>query len=167
MAGAYANEVKMGRFYTIPLTPTSVAAAVDVFELLAAAGKPFILHEITLSQSSDFGDTQAEGLQVTIKRATGSFTSGTGGSSPTIAKHLTNDAACGITAELVNTTQASAGSGALTTMRNDSFNIQIGYSYLPPPEHRYLYLPTEACIVSISAPADAITLLGNAVVEEL
>ncbi len=157
----------MGRFYSIPLSPTAVTAAVDLFEILAASGKPFILHEIVVAQKTDYGDAAAEGLDVFVKRATGSYTSGSGGSTVTPAKHLTNDAAAGPTAEVFNTTQAAAGTGALTTIRGECWNVQAGWQYLPTPEQRPLFLPAEACVVSISAPADSITVGGVAVIEEL
>lgn len=156
----------MGRFYSASFSAVAVSAAVDVFEVLAATGKPFVLHEIVIAQSSDYGDAQAEGLSVLIKRATGSYTSGSGGSTATPARHLTNDAAAGPTVETNNTTQASAGSGALTTVRAEAFNVQAGYQYLPPPEQRILFLPAEALVVSITAPADAVTLSGTVVIEE-
>lgn len=157
----------MGRFYTASFSATAVSAAVDVFEVLAASGKPFILHEIAIAQSSDYGDAAAEGLSILIKKATGSYTSGSGGSTATFRPHSTNDAAAGPTAETNNTTQASAGSGALITMRAEAFNVQAGYQYLPTPEQRMLFLPTEALVVSITAPADAITLSGSVTIEEL
>lgn len=157
----------MGRFYSIPITGTAVTAAVDAYEYLAASGKPFIVHEVTLSQISDYGDAAAEGLGVLLKRATGSYTSGSGGSTATPAKHATNDAAAGTTAELCNTTQASAGSGALTTFRSEGFNVQAGFQYLPTPEQRLPFLPGEALVVSLTAPADSITVYGTLVVEEI
>ena len=157
----------MGRFYSIPFSATSVSAAVDAFEVLAATAKAFILHRVVLAQSSDYGDTAAEGLSVLMKRATGSYTSGSGGSTVTPVKHLTNDASAGPTAEVCNTSQSAAGSGALTTFLAEAFNIQSGWEYFPPPEHRLLFLPTEAIVVSITAPTDAITLSGTMVVEEL
>jgi len=157
----------MGRFYSVPFSATAVSAAVDVFEVLAAAAKPIVLHEIVIAQSSDYGDAAAEGLSVLIKRATGAYTSGSGGSTVTPVRHLTNDAAAGPTAEINNTTQAVAGSGALTTIRAEAFNVQAGWQYLPVPEHRYTFLAAEACIVSITVPADSITVSGTLVFEEL
>lgn len=157
----------MGRFYSASFSAVSVSAAVDVFEVLAATGKPFFLHEVIIAQSSDYGDAQAEGLSVLIKRATGSYTSGSGGGTATPAKHLTNDASAGPTAETNNTTQASAGTGALTTIRCDAWNEQAGYQYLPTPEQRIFFLAAEAVVVSITAPADAITLSGTLVFEEM
>ncbi len=155
-----------GRIYEVPFSATAVSAAVDVFEVLAATGKPFVLHEVTIAQSSDYGDAAAEGLSILFKRATGSYTSGSGGSSVTPTKN-TNDVAAGPTAEVCNTSQASAGSGSLTTWRAEAFNVQAGYQYLPPPEHRRTFLAAEAVVVSITAPADAITLSGTLIFEEL
>lgn len=157
----------MGRFYSASFSAASVSAAVDVFEVLASTGKPFVLHEVVLAQSSDYGDAAAEGLSILVKRATGSYTSGSGGSTATPAKHNTNDAAAGPTVETNNTTQASAGTGALTTIRAEAFNVQAGWQYLPTPEQRPFFLPAEACVVSLTAPADAITLSGTLVFEEL
>jgi hypothetical protein len=157
----------MGRFYSVPFSAVSVSAAQDLFEVLAATGKPFYLHEIVIAQSSDYGDAQAEGLSILIKKAAGSYTSGSGGSTPTAVKHATNDAAAGPTPECNNTTQAAAGSGTLTTIRADAFNVQGGYQYMPTPEQRILFLPAEACVVSITAPADAVTMSGTLVFEEL
>lgn len=157
----------MGRMYSASFSAVSVSAPVDCFEILAASGKPFILHEVALAQSSDYGDAAAEGLSVLIKKATGSYTSGSGGSTTTPRPHSTNDAAAGPTPETNNTTQAAAGSGALLTMRAEAFNVQSGYQYLPTPEQRMVFLPTEALVVSITAPTDAITLSGTVVFEEL
>lgn len=157
----------MGRLYSVPFANVSVSVAQDLFEVLAASGKPFYLHEIVVGQSSDYGDAEAEGLPILIKKATGSYTSGSGGSTPTAVKHSTNDAAAGPTPECNNTSQAAAGSGALTTIRADAFNAQGGFQYMPTPEQRVLFLPGEAVVVSIGAPADALTMSGTLVFEEL
>lgn len=156
----------MGRVYSIPFSAVAISLAQDLFEVLAAAGKPFVLREVVFAQSSDYGDAAAEGLSILIKRAAGTYTSGSGGTTVTPAKHLTNDAAAGPTAEVNNTTQAAAGTGTLTTIRAEAFNVQAGYQYLPPPEDRPLFLPGEACVVSITAPVDAITGSGTLVIEE-
>ena len=47
--------------------------------------------------------------------------------------------------------------------------MQGGYQFLPTPEQAmdaYFFLPAEACVVSITAPADAITLSGTLEFEE-
>lgn len=158
----------MGRIISIPITATAATVAVDFCEILAASGKPYSLHEVVIGQTSDYGDAQAEGLLATFKRATGSFTSGSGGSSvTTFGKANTSDTAGGMTAEIFNTTQASAGSGALTTFRIEPFNIQSGLQYLPIPEDRYEFMPGEALVISLPAPADSLTWAGTVVIEEL
>lgn len=163
----------MSRLYSIPFLTTAtdagtaIAGARDLFEILAASGKPFYLHEIVIGQTSDYGDAAAEAVAIAIKRATSGYTSGTGGTTQTPRPHYTNDAAAGATAEIANTTQALAGGGSLNTLRIETFNVQAGYQYLPTPEQRVLFLPGEACVVSITTPADAITVNGTAVIEEL
>lgn len=161
----------MGRVYHVPFSAAAVSAAVDVFEVLAASGKPFTLTEVVISQSSDYGDAAAEGLSVLVKRASGAYTTGSGGSTVTPAKSLTQDAAAGPTAKILNTTQAVAGSGTLTTLRAEAFNAQFGYAYrprqnFPGTDERITFAAGEACVVSITAPADAITLSGTLVFEE-
>lgn len=157
----------MGRMYSVPFSAVAVTAAQDLFEVLAAAGKPFILHEIVVGQTSDEGDAQAEGLLILIKKATGSYTSGSGGTTPAAVKHSTNDASAGPTPEANNTTQALVGSGTLATIRAEPFNVQAGYQYLPTPEQRITFMPGEACVVSITVPADSLTMSGTLVFEEL
>jgi len=157
----------VGRVYFVPISGTaSPAAAFDAFEVLASSGKPFFLNRICLGQTSDYGDAAAEGLRVDVKRATGSYTSGSGGSTVTPAKANTTDAAAGPTAETMNTTQAAAGSGTLTTLLSEAFNVQGGWEFCPPPDRRPLFLPAEAVVVSVSAPADAVTVAGVLEFEE-
>jgi hypothetical protein len=157
----------MSRLYAISFTNVAVSAAQDLFEIIGATGKPFILHEVTVSQDSDFGDAAAEGLSLIIKRATAGYTTGSGGTTPTPGKLATNDGAAGSTAKVNNTTVAVVGSGTLTTLRADGFNVQGGYQYLPTPETRMTFLGGEAAIVTITAPADALTMSGTAIIEEL
>lgn len=157
----------MGRFYSAQTNAVAVSAAQDLIELLAASGKALVIHEIIIGQYSDMGDSAAEALSVLIKRASGSYTSGSGGSTPTPAPHCKADTAAGVTCEMNNTSQAAAGSGALTTIRADVWNVQQPYQYLPPPEQRISIAPAEALVVSITAPADALTTNVTVVFEEM
>jgi hypothetical protein len=157
----------MGRMYSISFAGVSVSAAQDLFSYKAAAGKPFVLHEVTVMQegTADMGDAQAEALRFSIKRATGAFTAGSAGSTPTPAPHNTSDTAAGGTTHVNDTTQA-----ALTTVRAEPANVQSGWQYLPPPEQRLFFAAPsnpEACVVTVSAPADAISLSGTMVIEEM
>ena len=97
----------MGRMYSVSFNEVAVTAASDLFELLVPAENVMILHELHISQSSDAGDSESEQIYVSIRRVTGSPTSGSGGSSATPAPLDLGDAAAGITAEVNNTTQLS------------------------------------------------------------
>jgi len=153
----------MGRMYSASVTGVSASAAQDVFELVAPSDMVVAIHEITISQSSDVGDAAEEGLAVTLKR--GATSSGSGGSSPTIAPLHFGDAASTVTVEANNTTQASAGT--IVTMRADVWNVRVPYQYLPTPETRIILSPSQRFTVSIPAPADAITLSATIVFEEI
>lgn len=158
----------MGRIYSVTFDNVSVSTAVDLFEVVAGTGKPFVVHRITIAQASDYGDSQAEGLRILIRRATSGYTSGSGGSTPTVGKALTNDAAHGLSVECCNTTVAVVGTGTLTTLYADAYNVQAGYDYFPTPETRFMFLPGEALIVNLpAAPADALSMSGTVVLEEL
>lgn len=158
----------MSRLCYVTFDNQSVSAAVDLFEILAGTNKPFIVHRVTISQSSDYGDSQAEGLRILIRRATSGYTSGAGGVTPTVGKAATNDASHGMTVEACNTTAAVAGTGSLTTLVADAFNVQAGFDWFPTPEIRPLILPGEALIVNLpAAPSDALSMSGTVVVEEL
>lgn len=156
----------MGRKYTVTVDAVSVSAAQDVFEITGASNKLLLIHEIKISQSSDAGDAQSEQLKVIFKRFTSSYTSGSGGSAPTPRPLEPSNAAASFTAEINNTTQATGGTSV--NLLADSFNvIGPGFHYLPIPESRIVIAPSSALIVAITAPADAITLNGYAVVEEV
>jgi hypothetical protein len=156
----------MGRFYSISISSVAspATAAFDAFEIIAPAAKGFVLHEVVIAQDTD---TDSEQINVTIKRATGTYTSGSGGSSATPRPHNSADAAAGVTAEVMNTTQASAGTGTLTTIQEDAFNVLSGWHYLPTPECRLQFNSGEECIISLGAHLDAFDVCGYAVIEEI
>ena len=69
----------MSRFFSVPFSAVAVSVAQDLFEITVGT-RPIRLHEIVISESSDFGDSQAEGLVVSIKRGVGA-TAGSGSNS--------------------------------------------------------------------------------------
>lgn len=157
-----------GRLYTVRTGFQTVSAAQDLIELLAGTTTPFLLHYLGISQSSDAGDAEAELLQVALKRGSGSYTSGSGGGALTVVKHLLGDAADAFAGEeRNNTTQATAGTGALGTLFEEAMNVQAGWQFLPPPSFNNFFNISQALILSLSAPADALTLQAMAIIEEL
>jgi len=155
-----------GRIYTIVFDQVAVTAVQDLFELLVPADSVMVLHRLEVTQDTEEGDTEDEQLHITIRRVTGSPTSGSGGTAPTPRPVQEGDAASGITSEVNNTTQLSGGTNVV--LKAESFNVRNGLDYFPPPEQRYIFSPSTRCLVELeTAPADSITMSGTATVEEI
>ncbi len=151
----------MGRIYSAVFEEVAVAAAQDLFELIAPADGAVVVHSVTITQSSDAGDAQAEMLPILIHRGTAT---GTGGTTVTPSPLQVGDAAFGGTVEANNTTQSVEG----TFLHGEAFNVQIGFYYLPPPEDRPVVSPSALFIVELqSAPSDSLTMNGTIVFEEI
>lgn len=158
----------MGRFYAVNFSAVSVAAAQDLFELTAPSnGAARIrLHAISLVQTSDVAAADSEVLRTTIKRMSSGSTSGSGGSAPTPTPLESGDPAATFAAEVNNTTQASGGT--TVTLVESGFNVLAGMEWsLPiPPDRRPSAVNGERLVVSLTAPADALTMSGTAIIEE-
>ena len=150
--------------WTIPFGGIAVSTAVDIE---VTHTRNFIVHEIVFGQSSDYGDAEAKGVGVTIKRGVG-HTAGSGGT--TLVSQLTGGyvASGGPTGKAFNTTQASAGAGTLSNIRSDGVNLQAGYQYLSASKRTQIsYSALSACVISITAPSAAVTMYGTIVVEDI
>ena len=158
----------MGRKYVIDTGFQSIGtAAQDLVEILCPADAVMIVHSVNIDQTSEYTAAEAEKLQLTFKRAAGAFTSGNG-TSVTPAVLEFGDAAAGITAERNATSQAAAGSGTLTTIFTDVWDVLAGYDFTPIPELRLIFSPSQALVISVSATNDTITTARcRVIVEEL
>ncbi len=156
-----------GRVYTVVFGAVSVSAAQDLFELTPADDKPIEIIGLSLCQTgnSDVGDAAEECLRFSIIR--GHTTSGSGGSAPTPGVLNPYDTAAGFTAEVNNTTIASAGTTVV--LHEDSFNVRAGYvNWWPERARPAASQANTTMVVRLnSAPADAITLSGTITVREL
>ena len=153
----------MPRVYTVQFNAVSISAAQDAFELTPADDKPITLLGLVLGQYSDVGDAASENLGVKISR--GWATSGSGGSSPTPVPLDGIDTAAGFTAEVNNTTVASAGTEVV--LWSDVWNTQAGLPIWFPEGCQPRCSQAQTMMtVRITAPADAITANGTAVVME-
>ena len=142
---------------------TAVTASVDIWEIVAPATGPVVLHRCVIGQTSDVGDAQEEILPVLIKR--GQTTSGSGGA-PTISTGdlgLTG-ASFGGTLEGLNTTKATAGT--ILTLYSDPWNVRGSWDWLPTPETR-IWIPASgrATVELAAAPADSITVSSTLIYE--
>lgn len=156
-------SVAYGRIYAIPLVRTAVTVAVDLCEILLAATHIMIIHEIELSNSTDYKDAEEEGLQLSFK--SGQTTSGSGGNtSVTAIPRLIGDAASGLTIETFNTTKATAGT--IVTHGVWDWNVRIPFCKTFTPETRLVMVPSARCTLElVAAPTDSITIGGQIVVE--
>lgn len=161
----------MGRVILFDTGYQSVSAVQDLLELLLGSGQTALFHSARIMQSSLESPASVEELQVNLKRATGSYTSGSGGGTATVVKYgqsvMQAHGLAGI--ERNNTTQAAAGTGALETLMPGVFNALAGeWEYTPTPELRPAFGPSEALVLSLDeAPAAARTLRAVVLLEML
>jgi hypothetical protein len=139
----------------------TVSAAQDLIEIVAPSDAVVLIHEVHISQSSDGASSDSEMLQTTIVRA--HSTSGSGGGSATVTPVETGQPAAGGTYERNNTTQATGGSPV--TVSADAFNVLNGFvAVFDPP---IAVSPGVRCVITVSAPADALTMSARALIDEL
>lgn len=154
----------MSRIYKVPMDAISVSAVQDLFEINSGSGFVTRLLEVFIGQSSDAGDAEDEMLRVQIIRA--HSTSGSGGASVTPVGVNAGSAAFGGTCERNNTTQATGGSPV--TICADTFNVRAGWVYRATERPIIVIPPSGRLVVALpAAPADAITMSGYAVIEEI
>lgn len=156
----------MGAIYSAEVDTAGTTVAIDFFELLAPSDAVVIIHEIRISQSTEFADAQAEQLEILVKRVVGAPTSGSGGATPTEQPFEFGSPAAGVVVEAGNTTKLTGGTQA--NLIREGFNVQIGWLYIPPPELRIVLSPDQRLVVElVDAPADAIDLHGVITWEEI
>jgi hypothetical protein len=99
--------------------------------------------------------------------ARGYTVSGSGGSTmtPVTRSGLSVATAAVSTIEINNTTVANTGTPAV--LLADSFNIAAGFRYYPSQEDAIILQPSSRFVVRITAPADALTMNGTLVFEEI
>ena len=158
-----------GRMYTAIFKSTAVTAAQDLFEILAPADAIVVIHDWTLSQTTEVGDAMEEMLILTTNRGVGSVTSGSGGSSVTPQPIQDSDASFGGTVEKNNTTILAVGTGTLETdLEVHAWNVRVPYQKIYTPETRPVLAPSTYWTLELeTAPADSITMHGTITFEEI
>jgi len=159
----------MARMYTATFKSTAVTAAQDLFEIAAPTDAIVIVHDWTLSQSTEFGDAQEEQLIITTNRGVGTVTSGSGGATVTPQPISDGDPAFGGTVERNNTTIMAVGTGTLETdLELHAWNVRIPYQKVYTPETRPCISPGNRWTLECeTAPADSITMNGTVTFEEI
>jgi hypothetical protein len=158
----------LGREYTAELNlSTAITAQVDIFEILAATGKPLALLGFELFQTSEVGDAQEEQLELVLKYVTGSPTSGSGGpTAPTFRPKLPNDTGAGATIEHGNTTKLTGGTSV--TWARLSWNVRGSLPYVPIGKPPVCAADENVVLELVTTPADSITkIVGLVEIAEL
>lgn len=150
--------------YSAVFNAVAVTAQQDLFEINAAATQIVIIHSVELTQSTEVGDAQEEGLNILIKR--GATVSGSGGTAPTAVPLDPGIVAFAGTVEVNNTTKANTGT--IVNPYAGNWNVRGPFLYLPPPEDRITIPPSGRLTVELATtPADSITMSGTIVFETL
>lgn len=157
------------RVYTVLFAASAQTNAVDWFELIAGSTTGIALLGIDIGQTTELGDAAEEQIDWYIKRASGSYTSGSGGNTGVARSPVrAGDAAATFTAESLNTTKIAVGTGTLTTMHNSAFNLRTGLLQYWTPETAISCSASQAIAIGMTGnPADSVTWVGTAYVAEL
>lgn len=154
-----------GRQYSVTWdAATAVTTAIDIFEILPADDKPVALEELTIWQTTDFGDAQDEILQIQV--IIGYTTSGSGGAAGTVGRMSAGDGAASFTAECRNTTVATTGTAYI--VHADGWNVRAPYIWTPL--EAWTPVGTQAVPLYVRlpvAPADSLTMNAMVKVREL
>jgi hypothetical protein len=163
----------MSRIYAVTYNGTITAAGgdTDLLSIQPADDKPVKLRGLLLSQISETGDTQEEGLRMTIRRMGATFTPGTGGAGTITAAapvHDSADIVWGFTARANDT-------GIATTSGTNQVLIEIGWlnrnspyeMWFPDPQFAPKVKQAEGLVIRQETTlADDMTLCLTAWLEE-
>jgi hypothetical protein len=159
----------MGRIYTATFKSTAVTATQDLFEIAGPTDAVTIIHEWSLTQSTETGDSAEEMLILTTNRGVGTVTSGSGGATVTPQPVSDGDPVYGGTVERNNTTIMAVGTGSLDTdLEVHAWNVRVPFQRIYTPETRPTISPGNRWTLELeTAPADSITMHGTVVFEEI
>ena len=148
----------MPRIYTVEgenISVTNAGGDADFVELDAATDKPIELFGIQIQSTSEVQEAQEEWLRFRVIR--GHTTSGsTPAATPTPRPVSAVDAAAGFTAEIYNTTIASAGTGV--NLMTFAMNVRAGYEIFLPEGCGFWTSGSDLLVVRLmAAPADDLT----------
>ncbi len=155
-----------GIMFICPLSLNSQTAIQDLFEIVVGATVVAIIHEVHVSQETEFGDAAAEMLDIEMSRYTGTVTSGTGGSAGAVQCLGRRDITELSTVEINNFTTQMGGTQEV--IAPEAWHVAGGFHYVPLPESRLVISPTDGFAVRLDiAPDDSLDLRGYMVFEEL
>lgn len=154
-----------GPIFSAPFSATALTTnAQDLFFVTAPSNSRVAIREIRLGQTSEAGDTEAELLSLTLMRGSTSVAAGSTVTPRNVRGH-TGAPIAGTAVSAPSTTLASTDSAAL--MLADAWNVAAGWWFNPPAAERPVIEPAQTMLLRMSAPADAMTINGTLVFQEL
>lgn len=154
----------MPRLYTVVFSSVAVTAQQDFFEIAGPSDAITVVHDWILTQSTEVGDAQEEGLAILVKR--GATVTGSGGSTPTPSPLEFGDVAYGGVTKVNNTTKA--GTGTIVTMGSYNWNVRVPFQFIYTPETRPVLSPSQRLTIELATtPADSITVSGTITFSEI
>lgn len=159
----------MGRMYTATFDSVAVTALQDFFEIKAHSSRSVKVHDWSIFQTSDVGDSAEEILRIEVRRGLLAVASGSGGSTVVPVPQGIADAAFGGTVETNNTTRATAGSpDTLNILGQYGWNVRVPIEKVYTPETRPSIPPGGTLTVGLPvAPGDSLTVGGTITFEEM
>lgn len=152
------------RLYTVQFNNVAVAAAQDLFGLLATANMSFKVHWIELGQKSL---TSWESKEVQLIRNPVTATVGSGGAAATPQKINSGDSAATVTAR-TNDTSGQTTSGTPSVLWSREWEFLNGFFWMPAPEQRPIIAPSQGLTLHLgTAPSGSMTASGSMMIEEL
>lgn len=150
----------MGRYYTVQFTAVALTAAADLFELTCASERPIRIWGWNVFQTTDLGDANEEVLDLTLQRA---VTAGSGGTSVTPVA-MDRESTADTSANRTVTTAHTSG----TVIWRRGWNIRIPDEFWFTPETAPIVdSATDPVTLTMTAPADSITVSGVMLFEEI
>jgi hypothetical protein len=160
--------MSMGRMYTAQFSAVAITALQDLFEILAPATGPIVVHSWEIFQITDVGDAAEEILRIETVRGVGAVTSGTGGSTVTCHPVCDGDAATTATVEANNTTRMVVGSGTLEVLSQHGWNVRMPYEKIYIPEERPVVSPGNRWTIALPVgPSDSLTTSGTVTFQQI
>lgn len=156
----------MSRIYTVPLFPQAVTTAQDLFEVQSGSAKVTRIVRWEVSQYSEVGDTQEEGLTLIVRKEVD--TTGSGGTTVTPTRADQGDPNFSGTCKVGNTTKAGGSPDVSKRFAVHNWNVRVPFEKVYLPEDRPVLSPSERLVIEIyQNPADSITIGGVIVIEEI
>lgn len=158
-------RVEHGSMFSGIFAGVTVSAAQDFFELTAAStGKGIRVHRVEIGADSD----ETSQLLRCVLKIGKAHTAGSGGATVTPTRLKAGAGATTATLKRNNTTEATAGTGTLSSVGRRPFNVVTGFLYAPTEQEAVTLAPGEAFIVNlVAAPGAGIDMSGEIVWEEV